>query len=199
MNLASIRRKDVWPTEKDQDYKRWEYLPFPAPSIPLVPAEHLMHLWQNPHHIDWEVYRTWQNQTGPLRQWLDWFRHFTARIREPPVPVADPDLGRSIPLSRKKFIFLRTPKRVGNPLDHDYGNNDPEGWGMFFEEGFQIHRLLFAILIFYFLGSLGFTTSVIIKFGPITPSTSSGLIAFWFWIASFLALTVTVWFKWAEL
>lgn len=205
MNLASIRRKDVWPTKDDKDHNLWEYSPLPPTPIPLVPSEHLMHLWQNPHHVDWEVYRAWQNRTGHLRRWFDWFRHFTARLREPPIPVVGPssnsnlqDPDRPIPPKRKKFVLRRTPKRVGEPLEHDYSDNDPEGWGIFFDEGFRIHRLLFAIMAFYFLGSLGFILSIVVKFGPITPSTAPGFIALWSWIGSFLALAVTVWFKWAE-
>lgn len=165
-----------------------------------------MHLWRNPHHIDWEAYRSWQNQTGHLQRWLDWFRNFIARIREPSLPAdclpstnipLDPD--RPMPRNRKKFVFLKTPKRVGDPLDQHHGDDDPEGWGMLFEEGFQIHRLLFAILILYFLGSLGFIISIMFTFERTLPSTWPALIAFWSWITTFLGLTVTVWFKWAEL
>lgn len=164
-----------------------------------------MHLWHNPHHVDWEVYEAWQKEAGPVKRWIDWFRHLTARIREPPIAQNetssttnyDPD--KPILPTKKRFVFLRTPKRIGNPLDAKYdGEVDPEGWGMFFEEGFQVHRLLFAFLIFYFFGSVGFMASIMVKFGPITPSTWPALIAFWSWIISFVALTVTVWFKWAE-
>lgn len=165
-----------------------------------------MHLWRYPHHIDWEVYRAWQNRIGRLQRWLESFRNFIARIREPSLPAvglppSNAPLGPDspIPPNRKKFVFLRTPKRVGDPLDHDYGDNDPEGWGILFEEGFQIHRLLFAILILYFLGSLAFIVTVLVTFEHTLPSTWPALIAFWSWITTFLGLTVTVWLKWAEL
>lgn len=77
-------------------------------------------------------------------------------------------------------------------------DGEPEGWGLLIEEGLRIHRLLFAILLLYFLGSGGFIISILVKFGSITPSTGSGWIAFWSWVTSFVALAVTVWLKGAE-
>ena len=163
-----------------------------------------MHLWQNPHHADKETYKAWENQIGFLRRWWERFCHVSARLMEPQ-PTNEPparnmymDPDKPIPPRRKSFVFLRTPKRVGEPIENSFGDDDPEGWGMLFDEGFQVHRLLIALLAFNFLGSLGFILSAIFKELPLSPSTLPALISFWSWLVGSLALFLTVWFKWAE-
>jgi hypothetical protein len=114
-------------------------------------------------------------------------------------PMSDVQVLRSA--RRSKVIYVRIPKKVGQKLRYNYGDDEgseEEGWGILFEEGFKVHRLLFAILIIYVSGSLAFLGWMLHSFGGITTSTWSGYIAVISWVLSLFSLKVTVWFKWAE-
>jgi hypothetical protein len=107
----------------------------------------------------------------------------------------DPDCSK---IPRSAYIFVKIPKKVGELLEYTYDDIAPEGWGLLFEEGFKAHRLLFAILLAYFLLSMGFITWVLKTFGAIGPTTWSGIFGVIAWIGSFLSLIFATWFKWAE-
>jgi hypothetical protein len=198
---------DVWPPEEDRHL--WQYIPCPAKTIPLVGWDHLMHIWENPHHADRETYQAWQKRTSRFKRALEWIRHLPAPSSKPlavsqctrtfTAGIASRrfDLDEPTP-PRSAYIFVKILKKVGDILEPNYGDQAPEGWGILFEEGFKVYRLLLVILLFYFLGSIAFIIWVIHIFGVISPSTWSGFFALLSWLTSFLALLLTVWFKWAE-
>lgn len=53
------------------------------------------------------------------------------RLREPSLPPgivhSDPD--EPIVPRPRRFVFSRTPKKMGDPLDYAYDAHEPEGWG----------------------------------------------------------------------
>jgi hypothetical protein len=55
---------------------------------------------------------------------------------------------------RSAYVFVKRPKKIGERLEANYGDEAPEGWGILFEEGFRVHRLLIALLFLYFLATV---------------------------------------------
>ena len=98
---------------------------------------------------------------------------------------------------RSAYVFLRTPKKLGDKL-HPDDVDPPEGWGIYLEEGFRVHHLLIVMLFVYVLSSLAFGIFWYRKYGMMSPQ--SGLEAFGVssWMISLMTMLMTVWFKWTD-
>jgi hypothetical protein len=174
-----------------------------------------MHLWRNPHHSDKVAYQEWERSSSRFKKFRERFRLLSVPywLRESPLTWSsklksqppqtqptntptDPDL--PIPPRRSAYVFVKIPKKVGDMLEPNYGDNAPEGWGILFEEGFRIHRLLIALLFLYFAASMIVIIWIIHTFGGIVPTTWTGMFGVLGWFTSFFSLLFTVWFKWAE-
>jgi hypothetical protein len=156
-----------------------------------VGEEHLQHLWRNPHHADRIVYEDWQRKANRLQRYSEWIRHL-------PTPKdLIPDLELQEQPRRSAYVFVKIPKKMGDQLDPDYGDQKPQGWGIMLEEGFKIHRLLVVILFFYLITSMAVIIWIFRKYGVTGPTTEAALFWVLAWFTSF-SLLLTVWFKWAE-
>lgn len=98
---------------------------------------------------------------------------------------------------RSSYVFLRTPKKVGEQLLPD-DENPPEGWGLYFEEGFRIHHFFVILLLFYVLASLAFGLYWCIKYGAVGPHSGVEAFAVSSWMIALMSLVTTVWLKWAD-
>jgi len=200
LDIASIRQENTWPPAEEK--ARWLYVPCPAKVVPLVGPRLLLHLWRNPHHSDEMAYREWHSKANLWKRFRDRFRHFPKVSKS--VPTNEPNEGDPIDHDQvgnphsSTYVFVKIPKKIGDRLEPNYGNEAPEGWGIYFEEGFKVHRLLFVVLIFYFFASLSVIAWIIDRFGITTPTTYMGLFSVLAWLISFSSLFLTVWFKWAE-
>lgn len=96
------------------------------------------------------------------------------------------------------YIFVKIPKKVGDKVEFDFGDNRPDAYGLLFDERFKVHRLLFYLLLLYFSGSLVVTVWLLKTIGPKGPQSFQGLLWLLGWILTFISLLFTVWFKWAE-
>ena len=219
---ASIIKYDVWPPQEVstpvlpvQDHKQeWYYKPCPVKQIPLVGTDHLLHIWRNPHHADHRAYQEWLESKGFLRRFLEWLRGWPVRIRQRfvgvPMPRSngqaentglghEPEDQLAPSYSRSRYIIVKIPKKIGQELKFDLGNDDPiPGWGLRFEESFHVHRLLFAILIFYFPISIAVIIWYLATIGMPAVQKWAEIMGLLAWGGSVLALLLTVWFKWAE-
>lgn len=95
------------------------------------------------------------------------------------------------------YVTLRTPKKMGDQLKAD-DEDPPEAWGLYFEEGFQVHHAFFIVLVLYIIASLGFAIYWCEQYGLVGPSTGSGAFAVASWMVGLASLVVTIWFKWAD-
>lgn len=182
--------KDIWPPEDQRDL--WKYEPCPPDVEPLVGQKFLMHIWRNPHHADRVIYADWQKNASHWQHRSEWIRHlFTPKDLIPDLEVQEQ-------VKRSAYVFVKIPKKVGEQLEPTYGDHMPAGWGLVFEEGFKVHRLLVVVLFFYFIVSMAAIIWVIRKYGATGPTTGAGLFGVLSWFTSFSALLMTVWFKWAE-
>ena len=98
---------------------------------------------------------------------------------------------------RSSYVFLRTPKKLGEQLLPD-DENPPEAWGLYFEEGFRIHHAFILILFFYCLASLAFGVYWCVEYGPVGPQSGAEAFSISAWMIGFVSLVTTVWFKWAD-
>lgn len=169
-----------------------------------------MHFWRNPHHADKIMYDEWQKNSGRLARLIEYFRQLptpksnivttqstrSGKGKGPEIQTKDPETQTKD--SRSRYVFVKIPKKIGDKLEPNYGNEAPEGYGIYFEEGFRVHRLLFVILLFYFICSIVVIIWVLKMYGVVGPSTWGSLFAVLAWFTSFFALLLTVWFKWAE-
>jgi len=173
-----------------------------------------MHIWRNPHHADEAALQEWKCRAGCFKVFLEWMRNRPALLQQ---TIAERCGRKSCTLSslRKKthrdvepaggprrsiFIYSKIPKKIGARLEPDDGHAEEvqHGYGLLLEEKFKVHRLLFFILLLYFLVSMVLIiwmsrTGKFIKLPTFIEVT--GMLA---WILSFWSLLVTVWFKWAE-
>ena len=122
----------------------------------------------------------------------------TAQEHRPSVPVppitSPPSIKRDF---RSSYVFLRTPKKLGEqllPNDED----PPEAWGLYFEEGFRIHHAFIAILFVYCLASLAFGVYWCVEYGLVGPHSGAGAFGISSWMIGLVSLVTTVWFKWAD-
>ncbi|KAL8790249.1 MAG: hypothetical protein Q9195_006472 [Heterodermia aff. obscurata] len=115
-----------------------------------------------------------------------------------------PTSGQSSPPSeqenqgpRSSYVFLRTPRKLGEQLQPD-DEDPPEAWGLYFEEGFRVHHFFILLLFIYILASLAFAIYWCANFGFTGPKTGSGAFAVSSWMIALFSLVTTVWFKWAD-
>ena len=104
-----------------------------------------------------------------------------------------------IPAQGSRYAIVAIPKKNGEKVEPDPGGvKREEVWGLQFEESFTIHRLLFYLLVLYFLGSIVAIIHLFQK--EATGQTVSMANKLWIfgWIASFVTLLLTVWLKWTE-
>lgn len=110
---------------------------------------------------------------------------------------------------RSNYIISRIPKKVGEKLiinfpAADYPSDNtivyPEGWGLFLQEKFYVHRFLFFVLLLYSIFSIVVLVLYARKhFDPQQPVlTESEWTAICSLILSYIGLGTTVWFKWSE-
>lgn len=199
-----LPQRDVWPGFEDRHV--WLYEPCPPKRTPLVGPNHLMHLWEYPHHADQASFNEWKSHTSPYRRVVEKLRLLPTLGNQTQPAKTPKDAQNTIGKAeeqahshRSAYVFVKIPKKKGERLGYDFGDSQPEGYGIFFEEKFKVHRLLFAILIAYFLGSVAFIIWVGKTFpSHLTPQTWPGFFSVLAWVTSFLSLFVTVWFKWAD-
>lgn len=98
---------------------------------------------------------------------------------------------------RSSYVFLRTPKKLGEQLLPD-DENPPEAWGLYFEEGFRIHHSFIVILFFYCLASLAFGVYCSVEYGLVGAHSGAEAFAVSAWMIGLVSLVTTVWFKWAD-
>ena len=177
-----------------------------------------MKIWRESHHADRSTYEAWRQQAAWYYRAFDWTRHAFPRWVQKMLGdwgldpnaekielengVRPSDLNRakfrqSIPARRSRYAIVAIPKKKGEKVEPDPGGvKREEVWGLQFEEGFTIHRLLFYLLVLYFLGNI---VAVIHLFqeasGPVSMANKLWIFG---WIASFVTLLLTVWLKWAE-
>ena len=175
-----------------------------------------MHLWQNPSHTDSQTYRS---RRGRIQRLLEYFRP-SHTITSPslessshPGDLQQQDIeltssNKPVPTSthgspspeegpRSSYVFLRTPKMLGEQLLPDDAD-PPEAWGLYFEEGFRVHHFLVLLLFIYVLASLAFAVYWCVEFGFVGPKTGSGAFGVSSWLIALVSLLTTVWFKWAD-
>jgi hypothetical protein len=158
----------------------------------LVGQKLLLHLWRNPHHADSVVYWSWQRNASHWQYYSEWIR----QLLTPKDLIVDLESHKRH--SRSAYVFVKIPKKVGDQLEETYGDTKPAGWGIMFEEGFKVHRLLVVILFFYFVTSMATIIWIFKKYGITGPTTEASLSQVLGWFSSFFGLLLTVWFKWAE-
>jgi hypothetical protein len=167
-------------------------VPYRPKVLPLVGQEHLLHIWRNPHHADRVAYGDWQKNASRWQRYNEWIRQL------PTKKDRTSDLELQEQPRRSAYIFVKIPKKKGDQLVPNYGDQAPQGWGIMLEEGFKVHRLLIVVLFFYFVNSVAAMIWVSRKYGMGFPNTLSGLMGVLSWFISFFSLLLTVWFKWAE-
>ena len=123
---------------------------------------------------------------------------FTSSGSQTPPPLQpQPSALSKPPDFRFNYVFLRTPKKVGEQLLPD-DENPPEGWGFYFEEGFRVHHFFILVLFIYCLASLAFGLYWSVKFGAVGPQSGAEAFAVSSWMIALVSLITTVWFKWAD-
>ena len=169
-----------------------------------------MHLWQNPSHTDLQTY---QSRRGKIRRLLGYLRPSHTVTSPSPGPPESQDIeltsnNKPVPTSthcspsseegrRSSYVFLRTPRIVGEQLLPD-DIDPPEAWGLYFEQGFRVHHFFILVLFIYILASLAFAIYWCVNFGFIGPKTGSGAFGVSSWMIALVSLVTTVWFKWAD-
>lgn len=178
-----------------------------------------MKIWREPHHADRDAYETWRRETVWQNRALDWIRHVFPRLVQKMLgdwgfdpnageielgdTFSSPGPNRAIsqqptPAQHSRYAIVAIPKKAGNMIEPDLGAEQrEEAWGLQFEESFTIHRLLFYILVLYFLGSI-VAVIHIFQEGTKGPVSMANKLWIFGWIASFVTLLLTVWLKWAE-
>lgn len=173
-HIADIRQTDAWPPKATPQV--WLYKPCPPGKIPLVGQRYLMKVWREAHHADRLTYEEWKRHASWLDRAQDRLRHafprwwekslgqwgFDRKAQDPEVEMgvlshslSRGDLQQPTPAKRNRHAIDAIPKKTGDRVEPDLGSEDREEvWGLFFEEGFAIHRLFFYFLILYFLASL---------------------------------------------
>jgi len=125
------------------------------------------------------------------------------------IAIHHPDEERPGRQPRSNYIISRIPKKVGDHLTINFPAADsldddpivyPEGWGLFLEEKFHIHRFLFFVLLLYSV----FCLIVLVLYGrkqldPKQPQlTESEIVTICGFVLTYIGLAFTVWMKWGE-
>lgn len=103
--------------------------------------------------------------------------------------TADIELQATEP-PRDCYVFLHTPKKLGEKLTPD-DRDPPEGWGIYFEEGFCIPPFFVVMYCVCLLGSLALAIFWYHTYGL----AAFGVLG---WVVGLLSLFATVLFKWAD-
>ncbi|KAL9121975.1 MAG: hypothetical protein Q9187_001474, partial [Circinaria calcarea] len=218
-HIADILKTDVWPPKAEPpEPQMWLYEPCPAETIPLVGQKYLMKVWRESHHADALTYEEWRQHAAWYGRVVDWIRHAFPRwvqkilgdwgldqnagnleleggIR--PSGLSRAYFQQPTHVQRSRRAIIAIPKKIGKKVEPDLsGVKREEVWGLQFEESFTIHRLLFYILVWYFLGSL--VAVAHLSRGTMAPMPLTNKLAILAWFASFVTLFFTVWIKWAE-
>lgn len=186
-----------------------------------------MKIWRESHHADWRTYEEWKQHASWYERAKDWIRHAFPRWWERrldhwaldkkaksievergilPRNLNRADLQQPTPTKRNRYAIVAIPKKIGDRIEPDLGrDNKEEVWGLLFEEGFAVHRLLFYVLILYFLASLIAVVLLCLQKSPLTGTTTSATPQplanktwIFIWVGTFVTLFLGVWFKWAE-
>jgi len=98
---------------------------------------------------------------------------------------------------RSTYVFDKLPKKVGHMLEPNYGDEAPDGWGICFEEGLCVHRLLTVLSFYVLFNGMAIVAWRVRKFGAVGPTVEEvfGGIA---WLVLLFGLLCTAWVKWAE-
>ena len=186
-----------------------------------------MHLWQNPSHSDLQTYRSRRGRIGRLLEYFRSNYTITSPSPASPSPASpspesqpshiqqqdletksstqpsatsvhpSPPSEQENQGPRSSYVFLRTPRKLGEQLQPDDAD-PPEAWGLYFEEGFRVHHFFILILFIYILASLAFAIYWCAKFGFVGPKTGSEAFGVASWMVTLVSLVTTVWFKWAD-
>ena len=116
------------------------------------------------------------------------------------------DQKQAVPAKRNRYAIVAIPKKIGDKIKSDLGQNDKEEmWGLLFEKGFAVHRLLFYILMLYFVVNL---IVVVLLYRQASaskdqatafpPQLLSNETWVFIWVGTLVTLFLTVWFKWGE-
>ncbi|KAI4249407.1 MAG: hypothetical protein LQ352_005662 [Teloschistes flavicans] len=140
------------------------------------------------------VNRTMNDGQGHLQQDVEMTNPNSNPSNQPStgVPAASDTHG-----NRSSYVFLRTPKKLGDQLIAD-DEDPPEAWGLYFEEGFAIHHFLIVVLFIYILATIAFGIYWCTNYGLVGPHTGAGAFGVSSWMIGLISLVVTVWFKWAD-
>ncbi|KAL8664206.1 MAG: hypothetical protein Q9202_003284 [Teloschistes flavicans] len=138
--------------------------------------------------------RTMNDGQGHLQQDVEMTNPNSNPSNQPSagVPAASDTHG-----NRSSYVFLRTPKKLGDQLVAD-DEDPPEAWGLYFEEGFAIHHFLLVVLFIYILATIAFGIYWCTKYGLVGPHTGASAFGVSSWMIGLISLVVTVWFKWAD-
>jgi hypothetical protein len=119
--LAAVQKPDHWPGPPVEEHHRadWEYHPLPGNTIPLVPLEHLLHIWENPRHSNPGIY---QRRKSVFERLLNPFRPRGPSPYSPQTQRASWGLGRFL---RKTLTmkFSEISTRIANVTTHDGAPN----------------------------------------------------------------------------
>ena len=226
-HIADVRKTDAWPPEEKREV--WLCKPCPAKNIPLVGQRYLMKVWREAHHADRLTYEEWKQHASRYERAKDWLRHAFPRWWEKllgdwaidnKAKSVEVEMGnlphrfdrtstvqkQKVALKRNRYAIVAIPKKIGGEIKPDLGQDDKEeAWGLLFEEGFAVHRLLFYILV---LSSTASLIAIVILYqkasaptDPATPSPPqllSNETWVFSWVGMYITLFLTVWFKWAE-
>lgn len=220
---GDVLKKDVWPQEHAPLI--WLYEPYPnATNRPLVGPRHLMHVWRNPSHADLAAYHEFRRNASWAARAKDWLQNapytwLQARLNivndllnldddglDPslvenflPPHLHRTDNEQPAHQRRSTHVVAATPKKAGPKLVVNFRDDTfPEAWGLEFEEGFRVHRLLFFLLVLYAAASLATIAWLLQQYSSKLPDSPGVIISVIGWIATLMGLTCTVWFKWAE-
>jgi hypothetical protein len=205
----------------------WKPIDEQDESIPLIGGKILMAMWLKPHHLDGASYRsfktnaTWRARliekfeqfphqiTQFMRDWvLKWGTRTGAididdeplntRTDHPAYGAADINHDKGEHKENPTYILENLPRRTGAKLQLGAPGTSRTAWGVLFQEGFHIHRGLFALLMFYTIWSLAIGAWLLSTYGLNLASSGVPATGLCTWLLSFISLTLTVWFKWAE-
>lgn len=187
-----------------------------------------MHVWRDPTHADFAAYDESRRRAPWAARTKDWLRntpHILFQSQLDRINKAfdlddnlddtalDPALvGNNLPphlhatdneqpadQKRSTRIFAATPKKVGSKLQvHFRDNTHPEAWGLEFQEGFHVHRVLFFPPTSYAAASLAIFTWLLQQYGHRIPNSLGVITALTAWIGTLTSLMFTVWFGWAK-
>ncbi|KAL8652369.1 MAG: hypothetical protein Q9226_004299 [Calogaya cf. arnoldii] len=201
----------------------WDYEGCRTGKHPSISPVRLLHQWRNPSHSDKTTYDSHPKSLAEkirvrLRNIraavvevatnipMTTLRHSETQTSNEPnheeealpteettshgdVRPQNPDMSR--------YIFLRTPKKLGEQLIPD-DRATPEAWGLYFEEGLLLHHVWLIILCIYIMATAAFGAYWCAEYGLVGPGSGAAAFAIASWMIGLFSLVMTVMFKWAE-